>query len=85
MRVTDVAEDFETTVDICFGEWFKERRLKKGFSLDFASFRSNVSYHRIQSLEKGEASKGITKSEAEALAKVYGIDSRAIFKRAIEG
>ena len=80
-----MADDFENAVDIVFGEWLKERRLKKGFSLDLASFNSGISDNRIQSLEKGEATKAITKTEAEGLAKAYGVDPRAICKRAIEG
>ncbi len=81
----DMSDDYEDAVDVSFGEWLRERRLKKGLSLDFSSFNSGIPSSRIQALEKGEATKGITKTEAEDLAKVYGIDPRAIFKRAIEG
>lgn len=85
MLAFDFTDDLESAVDISLGEWLIERRVKKGLSLDTTAMNSGISKARMESLEKGEAAKGITRSEAESLAKVFGIDPRAIFKRAIEG
>ena len=77
--------DEENEIDKAFGAWLKERRLKKGFSINYASDLSNIPYRRLWALEEGMTPKGITRVEVESLAEVYGIDPRAILKRAISG
>ena len=77
--------DDDYSVDKIFGEWLKDRRVRKGFSLEHSSFQSEISITRLRSLEGGVAEERITPEEVMALAKVYGLDPRAITKRAQTG
>jgi transcriptional regulator with XRE-family HTH domain len=75
--------DWEAENDREFGEWLTLRRKKVNMSLQEASTQARIKYSRLSELEKGDADKGITRSEALALAKVYKVDPRAIMLRAI--
>ena len=75
--------DWEAEKDREFGEWLAMRRKKANLKIDEASLATNIALLRLNELECGEASKGITEKEAIALAKTYGLDPRAIILRAI--
>ena len=75
----------ESEIDKALGQWLKERRLKKGFSLEHASFLAKIPTSRLMDLELGQAVQGIRELEVLAIAKAYGVDPRAIRKRATSG
>ena len=79
--------DFEGDylIDQQFGEWLGGIRKKKGFKLLEVSRESNIPLKRLQNLEDGTAEQGITTREIDLLGKLYGVDPRAIRKKAIHG
>ena len=79
--------DFEDDylIDQQFGEWLREIRVKRGFKLFDVSRDSNIPLKRLQDLEDGMAERGITTREIDLLGELYGIDPRAIRRKAIHG
>lgn len=77
--------DDDLEVDISFGRWLRERRIRCSYSLSAAARFSGLSEDRIEELENGEAVRGITRSEAECFSPIYGVDVRAILQRAVTG
>jgi ribosome-binding protein aMBF1 (putative translation factor) len=72
----------EDQIDLEFGHWLKDQRVRVGLSLDDAAEKVMISSSRLKSLEMGFAEKGITKTEAERLSQIYKVQLDDVLKRA---
>lgn len=73
----------EYDIDIRFGQWLRDQRLRHGLSLEQVAEHSGLSGERLNSLERGYAKKGITRIEAENLSVVYNVFLEDVIERAI--
>lgn len=77
--------DRDRDVDISFGNWLQQRRLKQSMSLYDVFEQTGVAVARLRMLESGQASRGITRDEARKIAVLYEIPEEEIIAKAISG
>ena len=70
------------TSDMKFGQWLRDQRAAKGFTIEQAAERTGLSVERIKSLELGYSERGVTKSESTQLCTAYGIGLDLFLERA---
>jgi len=70
--------------DMDFGKWLKQLRESSGQSIEQIAQLAQITPERLRSLELGYSERGITKAEAERLAKAYKVDKAAFLARAVE-
>ena len=73
------------SVSKAFGGWLKERRCRKGLSIEYSAFMAEIPLSRLRSLENGTAKLKLTDYEIEGLAQTYGLHPRAVKMRSSTG
>jgi transcriptional regulator with XRE-family HTH domain len=69
------------SIERAFGDWLRERRIRKSFSLEQACKETKISLQRLIDLEMGQTRLPINNFEIESISEAYGLDPRATARR----